>query len=284
MPGVTLTGILDIVPEHARTLAAELNTHVFASMAELLEIVDVLCIAVPTMDHYLLAETAVKQGKHLFLESPATTSVLECESLVKLAEEADVEVGVSSPRRFHPVRKLWPTLSFPSLIVHQIYGAVVEHDRFHWPRRLTEVVDFCCVLAGSSSVRRIHGQAVRDPSALLETVALGLRFHKGTYAQITMRRQASQAGETLTLAGPNLRLEADLNVPRATLFTDAREPRSNDQPVPTFDTISFELHDPLEAELRAFLKAVQQGSACPVSILDALDTMRLIERVLATLR
>ena len=52
--------------------------------------IDAVVIATPVTTHFLLAKTAILQGKHVLIEKPMTASVLEAEILINLAEQKNV--------------------------------------------------------------------------------------------------------------------------------------------------------------------------------------------------
>ena len=262
----------------AQNLAQTLDVPAFSSTPALMDAADVVCIATATMDHFLLAETCVRAGKHVFLEWPATTSIQECEMLVRLAEEAGVEVGVSAPQRFHPVVQTRPKGWHPTWIGYQGYG----FKQARWPHRLAEVIDLCTILAGSNNIRRMEGHATHAGPVRLDTVSFGLRFHNGTYAQASIRRYAPNRAERVSMAGGGYQLEADLITPRAALRHVATPPNAPTNE--TFEPLALADTDPLNAEVDAFLKALCQRRPCPVSILEALYTMRHVERLLTLLR
>jgi predicted dehydrogenase len=52
--------------------------------------IDAVIIATPVSTHFELAEKALLQGKHVLLEKPMTTSVIEAEILINLAKEKNL--------------------------------------------------------------------------------------------------------------------------------------------------------------------------------------------------
>ena len=216
---------------------------------------DVAFVAGPTAGHFAAAEAATKAGRHVFLEWPPATSVREAEAMSELAEEAGVEVGVSRPLRLLPVFRELPEAGRVSLIVVRLS---VSGEAPAWPRRLADAVDLCCALAQSHSVQRVDAEAVRTEGPWPAAVAFGLRFHSGAYAQVSLRR--GTAGGTLYVGGAGF--EADVALP---------DDAASEAPL-------------LEAETQAFLAAVAEGRPAPVSILDGLHTLRLVERLMMKLR
>lgn len=247
LPGVTVEGALGASP-----------------LDDFLARIDAVFVTVPTAEHFRIAEAATKRGANVFLEWPPATSIPECQAIVGLSEEAGVEVGVSQPLRFHPVFETLPEGGRASLIL--IRQTMPLAGDAAWPRWLAAAVDLCCALSQSSSVQRIDAEAVRGVSAWPDAVAFGLRFHSGAYAQVSIRRSAGSAGGALYAAGPGFEVEAAFG--------------ENDAGSQAYvSELSL-----VEAETRAFLRAVAGQQPAPVAILDGLHTMRLVEGLMKKLR
>ncbi|MDX1546205.1 MAG: Gfo/Idh/MocA family oxidoreductase [Rhodothermales bacterium] len=244
-----------------------------AGAGEALDGLDVVFVAGPTADHYRLAEAAAKRGVHVFLDWPPATSVRECEAMGTLAEEAGVEVGVSRPLRFHPVFGEVPAAWRASLIL--LRRTYPPEAPAAWPRWLADAADLCCALAQSHSVQRIDAEAARVAAPWPSAVGVGLRFHNGAYAQVSLRHGGAAAPRgTLYAAGGGTEVEAALEE------AVASEGEANAGEPPAFDPA-----DALRAsETAAFLRALREGRPAPVSILDGLHTLRLVERLMTRLR
>jgi predicted dehydrogenase len=79
----------------------------FRSLQAALPHVDALVIATPPQTHAELALTAVREGKHVLVEKPLATSVMEAESLVEAAHLASSITMVGHTFQFNPaVREL----------------------------------------------------------------------------------------------------------------------------------------------------------------------------------
>lgn len=264
MPGVAVVGQLEEVAGYAAVMAGRgrLNDDLEA----LLQGVDAVLIAVPTSMHYQVAQAAARRGVHLFVEWPPTTSLRECEAVVRLAEEAGIEAGLSRPLRFHPVfSRLPPSWQARLVLVRQaLSGATPD-----WHRPLADALDLCCALVRSYGVQRIEAEAVRRDAGLPEAVAFGIRFHNGAYAQVQLRRDEVQAGGTCYIGGSGFQGEADL--------PGGPPEGAPPEPAPAAGSL-------LAAETRAFIEALAARRAAPVSMLDGLHTMRLLERLMKHLR
>lgn len=230
--------------------------------------IDVAFVTAPTAAHFRLAEAATKQGTHVFLEWPPATSIAECESIADRAEEAGVEVGVSRPLRFHPLFEALPGDWRAHLIVAR--QEVDPSTPTFWPPRCADAIDLCCALARSHSVQRIDAEAVPRHAAWPHALAFSLRFHSGTYAQIHLTRsQRAAPDDWIYVAGADFQVEADWA--GSTVYTRQARHTPGDGSL-------------VAAETRAFLNALAEDAIPPVSILDGLHTLRLVERLMERLR
>jgi predicted dehydrogenase len=57
-------------------------------------LVDAVAIVTPVWTHYELAKAALKQGKHVFVEKPFTSTVAQAEELIELAEKCSLKIMV----------------------------------------------------------------------------------------------------------------------------------------------------------------------------------------------
>lgn len=261
-PGATLVGLLDV-----ETVWQGEDTVLTA----FLDAVEAVFVATPPAVAFQVTEAAARQGVPVLLEWPPATSLQEAETLVKLAEEAGIEVGVSRPLRWHPALASWGEGNAELVLFQQ---ALAGRAAPGWPRLLADAADLCIALAGSSSVQRVEAEAVRGAAPWPDALACSLRFHNGAYAQISIRR-AEAAFRTVFMARTGRQQEADL------------APTTSDD-LPTSDpttVVSWSgQNSPHILETHAFLAAITERQPVPVSILDGLATLRLVEHLMAKLR
>ncbi len=257
-PGVSFAGFFAPLPDDPAP----------PGLDAFLDRTEVAFITVPTGAHFRMAEAAAKRGVHAFLEWPPATSLRECEAMIHLAEEAGIEVGVSRPLRFHPLFETLPKAGRPSVIVLTLPAR--EADARPWPPRLADAVDLCTALARSGSAQRIDAEAVRGAGERPEAVAFTLRFHNGVLAQAALGRFPPDRRASVYVAGGGFHRTFDLEDPE-----NAGASEALDRPG---------LASPEAAETHAFLTALAAKRPPPVSLLDGLHTMRLVERLMERLR
>ena len=64
--------------------------------------IDAVCLAVETSAHHQLAKEALLSGKHVYVEKPFTSTVLEAEELKNIAKERGLIIHVDHIMIYHP--------------------------------------------------------------------------------------------------------------------------------------------------------------------------------------
>lgn len=214
---------------------------------------DVLFVATAPADRYAVACEAVRQGVPVFVEWPPAPALSEVQALVAAAEEAGVAVGVSRPLR--GCAGLQGAAPARLVLVQRTLPPGVPLLTAH---TLADLADLCRFLAASTVTTRLEAHVERDAARVPQAVAFALRFQNGAYAQASVLPGAEEALSVQAHTG------ADVHA--AHLHGTAK-----------FDGL-------LDEETGAFLAAVEAGRAAPVPPLDALQTLRLVEKLWGRLR
>jgi predicted dehydrogenase len=97
LEGCQVVGICDQSPAaRKRIQSADPGIPVYSDHNELVSSPDVNAIAVitPVWTHFEVAKSALKNGKHVFVEKPFTSSVVQAEELINLAEQKNLKIMV----------------------------------------------------------------------------------------------------------------------------------------------------------------------------------------------
>ena len=100
--GFNVSAIFDIDKTAMIACNKQYQVKMADSYDELLDLCEAVCVVTPTPTHFELASLAIKSGKHVFIEKPATDDLGDTKKLLKLAREADVKVQVGHVERFNP--------------------------------------------------------------------------------------------------------------------------------------------------------------------------------------
>ncbi len=123
---VDLVGIADTHHEHVAAIAEKYNTTPYTDYHDLLGLVDVVSIAVPTSLHYRVACDFLNAGVHVLLEKPITRTLEEARELFRLAEAQEVVLHIGHVERFNgAVQELKKIVQDPWLIESRRLGPFV---------------------------------------------------------------------------------------------------------------------------------------------------------------
>jgi predicted dehydrogenase len=115
--GLRLAGFHEVRQPRAEEVAKELDVRAYPSVASLLDDVDAVTIAVPTLAHYAVASEALRRGKHVLIEKPLATTLEEADELLALARANGALIQTGHVERFNrAIRAAMPYVEAPRFI------------------------------------------------------------------------------------------------------------------------------------------------------------------------
>jgi len=101
-----IVAVVDPVEDRRNEAVAEFQCAAYASLAKMLkrsgDDIDVAVIATPSVDHGRDTRKALAAGKHVVVEKPMATSLLEADAMIRAADEAGRKLFVHQNYRFYP--------------------------------------------------------------------------------------------------------------------------------------------------------------------------------------
>lgn len=95
-------GFYDADQEVSQEFASDLGVKSFDTIDDLIAAADVVSVVTPTLAHFEIAQNAMRNFKHVFIEKPIAHTIKESQKLMSLAVEANVKVQVGHVERFNP--------------------------------------------------------------------------------------------------------------------------------------------------------------------------------------
>jgi len=102
LPGHRMQGFFELRPERAEEVAEELGVPALGSLEELLDRVDAVVVAVPTVTHEEVAVTALERGVDVLIEKPIAPSLESADRILATARQAGAMVQIGHVERFNP--------------------------------------------------------------------------------------------------------------------------------------------------------------------------------------
>jgi predicted dehydrogenase len=125
-PDCQVVAICDKSPKAmAQVLSRHPSALVTADPAELMESpdIDAIAIVTPVSTHYDLAKKALVNGKHVFVEKPFTTTSVQAEELIELADRRNLQIMVD-----HTFLFTGAVSKIKELIAGEVLGPLYYYD------------------------------------------------------------------------------------------------------------------------------------------------------------
>ena len=282
---VDLIGVVDTDAARAKEIAQECHTTALTDYRALYDDVDCVSIAVPTQFHHAVAQDFLLHGVDVLVEKPLAATGVEGRQLVDLAAEKSRILQVGHLERFNPaLRSLTGILTAPRFIeCHRVAPFIERGTDVDVVRDLMiHDLDVILSLVRSAVVsREAFGVSVLTDEPDIANVRL--RFASGCIANITASRVALKRERKMRVFQPDTYLVVDYG--ERTIRIGRREAAKNTAALPN---ISFEERavgdeDPLEEEIRAFVRSVENRSTPLVSGVDGLQALEEAERIVESL-
>lgn len=185
-----LVGFFDPNDVNAQETVEKFGIKRFDSLEQILNEIDCIDIVTPTTEHYAAASAAMRKSIHVFVEKPITQTIEEANSLLKLANEADIKVQVGHVERFNPTfQKALPHLQNPMFIeTHRL--AQFNPRGIDVPVVLDLMIhDLDIILSVvKSDIRRISASGVAVVSDTHDIANARIEFNNGCVANLTASR------------------------------------------------------------------------------------------------
>jgi predicted dehydrogenase len=281
-PDVELVGVVDIDAETAAEVAGEVGAHPFADYREILPLVDLVSVVVPTQQHYAVAKGCFEAGCHVLLEKPVTRTLEEADELIRLAESKGLVFQAGHLERFNPaVLALRDVLQNPQFI---------ESDRLAPFRpRGTDVnvvldlmihdIDLLLSMI-PYPVKTVNSVGVPVLSEEVDIANARLQFENGCVANVTASRASRETMRKMRIFQQDAYISIDFQSHEIAIYRK----QAGQHLIPGLPNIGversiFEKGDPLRDEIDAFVAAVRDGTPPLVSGDDGRRALEIAIRI-----
>ncbi len=255
--------------------------------------VDAFVIAAPTTAHVPLALAAIERGLPVLVEKPLAATLAEAQQIVDAARAAGVAVQVGHVERYNPaVLKLGELLRSGWLTT--IYS-ITSRRAGPFPARIRDVgvtvdlgthdVDMLCWIAGERPTR-VYAELAQRKHATHEDLLFGLlHFPSGASGMLDVNWLTPGKRRQLAVVGEEGMFELDYLTQKLTFTkSDLAHPQLIAGYAPTFTgdvlDIEVDVHEPLKAQLDAFVRAIRTGERPYVDAEDGAWAVRICNAML----
>ena len=273
-----LRAVVDINPARAREVGDSVRAPAAIDYREVLRKVDLASIVVPTELHHEVAKACLEAGVHILVEKPVTRTTEEAAELVELAKRNGLVFQVGHLERFNPA-----VLAVRDQITRPLF---IESDRLAvFKPRGTDVnvvldlmihdIDLILSIARSDiTTVRASGFPVFTPA--VDIANARLEFADGCVADVSASRVSQSSLRKLRIFQPERYISIDCeNFHVRTLHKEGTGLGPDGAPRIVPGESVFERADPLMAEIRAFVHAVQTRTEPQVTGQDGLRALEV---------
>jgi predicted dehydrogenase len=304
MQGVELVAVADARAEQAQSVAAKCGTASLGDYREMLDLVDAVTIAVPTVLHREVAGPFLSRGIATLVEKPMAASAAESERLVEDARAGGAVLQVGHIERFNPALRALEQMPIRPKFINAERLSTYTFRSTDIGVVLDLMIHDLDVLLSitNSPVRSVAAVGVSLFGEHEDVANARIEFEDGSVANLTASRASYTPTRKMRIWGAEGYASLDFAAKKATLVRPSEQLKRGkldlegvDLGQPTavrehlfgkvlrVDTVEPESVDSLTLELLDFVNAARRISRPRVSGEDALRAVRLADQVLRSL-
>ncbi|MEO0254031.1 MAG: Gfo/Idh/MocA family oxidoreductase [candidate division WOR-3 bacterium] len=269
-----LIGVYDIREERTKEVARELSVYPAKTPYDLMEKVEAITCAVPTLNHYEVGLMVLKNNRHLFMEKPLTTKISEAKRLIKEAESRNLILQVGFVERLNP-----GILSVRDIIKNPMF---IEAERLStFVGRGTDVdvildlmihdIDLLFIFK-ESIIKKVDAVGVPVITDKIDIANVRIEFEDGSVCNLTASRISREPFRKIRFFQKDTYISVDLKEKDAQVYI-----KRNSQILPyPVDVINI---NPLKEELKSFVRACLYKEKVLVDGREALKSLKLALRI-----
>ncbi|MEM7293808.1 MAG: Gfo/Idh/MocA family oxidoreductase [Pseudomonadota bacterium] len=253
-----LVGVVDNDEAGRNAVAEELNVKGFANVEDIIDVVDAVSIATPTITHHSIARSFLERGIHTLVEKPITATLEEADELIELASQNGCLLQVGHMQRFHPaLLDLGERLHEPRFIE--------SHRLAPFNPRGTDVdvvldlmihdLDIVLNLV-DAEVSRVSANGACVVSDSIDIANARIDFTNGCAANITASRVSNKTERKMRVFQRHRCLSADLYNHKLDDYARVDGSENDEWPKIERYTTEYEQHDALLSQIEAFLHSI----------------------------
>lgn len=290
--GAEVVGFYDPNDDNAVKVEQEYGLKRYTEVKTLLAEIDAADVVAPTTYHYELCETAIRNGKHVFVEKPLVNTITEGKQIVKMVREANIKLQVGHVERFNP--------AYLALKDVQMKPMFIEvHRLAQFNPRGTEVsvildlmihdIDIILSIV-KSDVKHISASGVAVLTDTPDIANVRIEFNNGCVANLTSSRISMKKMRKMRLFQKDAYIGIDFldkkaeiirlqNGQEATGFGFDLETPNGIKKI-AVDMPSIPAVNAIKAELQSFTDAILHNTPVVVSEIDGYLAMEVAHKIL----
>lgn len=262
MSDVDFIGVADTDTEQAKKIADQFGCTAYYDYTDLISNVDAVSIVTPTPSHFKIGKDFLKNGVHLLLEKPITTSLETADELIELAEVNNLIIQVGHLERYNPaIIALNQEVNQPIFIEARRLSTFKERAADASVILDLMIHDIDIMLNSvKSNIVDIKGKGFKLVTDHFDFANARIEFENGCVANLTANRVSHIDERKIFLVQKGAAVSVDcanreIHIAKSSTKGEA----------PTHETQSFQAVDALNDELKSFVKCVIEKKKPEVS-------------------
>lgn len=257
LDGCDLVGVVDADPRRASEVAGRFGCAVVETLGDLVERVDAVCLAVPTILHHEIGIACLGAGVDVLIEKPIATTLAEADDLVVAARRSSRLLQVGHVERYNPaVEALTRLVTKPAFIEVDRLGSFA-------PRSLEVDVILDLMIHDIDVIHALVDDEIREIRAVgvpvlsdeIDIANARVEFAGGCIANMTASRVSINRIRKVRIFQPEGYFSVDYSEQKVDHFVLTREP--GERPSIAGSWIDVPRREPLVGELQDFVDAVR---------------------------
>jgi predicted dehydrogenase len=284
LPDVEIVGVVDALHERSQKAAVLYGCKAFTDHRDLIGKIDAVSITVPTQFHHSIAKDFLAAGIDALLEKPMTVTLEEADDLIDTAREKDVIFQIGFVERFNPaVTALGQVIENPMFIEsHRLHpfierGTDVDVVLDLMIHDLDIILHFV-----KSPVKNVEAVGVSVLSDKVDISNVRMVFENGCVANITASRitlKNLQKIRFFALEGYH-----SVDFEKRELVSLSKTQGSDGKIRIGYNDVEVIPCDPLEEEIRAFIRSVETRTPPLVSGQEGRKSLELAVNIVRKMK
>ncbi len=281
-----LVAVCDTNETTGQAIANQYNTRYVRDYRELLDVVEAVSIATPTINHHEITCGCLQAGVHVLVEKPIARTLAEADEMIALAADKTLVLQVGHIERFNPAFVLLQQQ------LRQPYFFEAHRLGIFTPRSLdidvvmdlmVHELDIISSLVPSEVVK-LEAVGIPILTPKIDLANARVEFANGAVANITASRVSGERMRKLRVFQPHEYYSLDYAEQQVLQCKLIPPTPGNPRPEIVAQPLTVVNREPLLAEIEAFIEAVQQGQSPLVTGADGRRALSLAIDVLDKIR
>jgi predicted dehydrogenase len=281
-----LIAVCDTNEAAGRAVADKFGVRYVGDYRQILDQVEAVSIATPTINHHETACACLAAGIHVLVEKPISRTLAEADEMIRLAAEHDVTLQVGHLERFNPAfRALQEQLSRPRFFEAHRMGIFSPRslDIDVVMDLMVHELDIISSLVGQEVVR-VEAVGIPILTSKIDLANARLEFADGCIANITASRVSGERLRKLRVFQPHEYYSLDYAEQQVTICRLTPSDIPGTLPNIVAGGLEITKREPLAAEIEAFLESAINRTNPVVSGSDGRRALKLAIDVLDSIK